>query len=88
MQRRKAWADGAGQARTAFQRVNYLGTDARGAMNYSIEALTEAVQRAHRGGWREFQSLASFQTRQPPCHSATRGPKIAISRAISRSGSR
>ena len=47
----KAWADGAGQARTAFQRENYLGTNTHGAMNYTVEALTETVRRAHAGGW-------------------------------------
>src|SRR5262245_43906415 len=47
----KAWADGAAQARTAFQRENYLGTKTRGAMNYTVEALTDTIRRAHRGGW-------------------------------------
>ncbi len=46
----KAWSDGSNQARTGFQRADYLG-GGRGALNYSAEALAEAVGRAHRGGW-------------------------------------
>ncbi|NKB79649.1 amidohydrolase [Ochrobactrum daejeonense] len=47
----KAWADGSNQAKTGYQRENYLGTDSRGAMNYTPEELTEAIRRAHKGGW-------------------------------------
>lgn len=47
----KAWSDGAGQARSAYQRVNYLGTEERGALNYTLPQLTEAIGRAHRAGW-------------------------------------
>ncbi|WCO68146.1 amidohydrolase family protein [Iamia majanohamensis] len=46
----KAWSDGSNQARTGFQREDYLG-GGRGALNYSAEELAEAVARAHRGGW-------------------------------------
>lgn len=47
----KAWADGSNQARTGYQRENYLGTDARGALNYSLEQVTDVIRRAHEGGW-------------------------------------
>lgn len=47
----KAWADGSNQAQTGYQRENYLGTDARGALNYSFEQVTEVIRRAHEGGW-------------------------------------
>jgi len=47
----KAWADGSNQAQTGYQRENYLGTDARGALNYSLEQVTEVIRRAHEGGW-------------------------------------
>lgn len=46
----KAWSDGSNQARTGFQRDDYIG-GGRGALNYSPTELTEAVGRAHRGGW-------------------------------------
>jgi predicted amidohydrolase YtcJ len=47
----KAWSDGSNQAYTGYQRTNYLGRDGRGALNYTLEQLTEAVRRAHRAGW-------------------------------------
>ncbi|HTN95862.1 MAG TPA: amidohydrolase family protein, partial [Nordella sp.] len=47
----KAWADGSNQAKTGYQRENYIGTDGRGALNYSLEQLTETIKRAHAGGW-------------------------------------
>ncbi|MGB3184834.1 MAG: amidohydrolase [Ornithinimicrobium sp.] len=47
----KAWSDGSSQTRTAFQRDPYLGTDSRGALNYSAGELADTVQRAHRDGW-------------------------------------
>lgn len=47
----KAWADGASQARSAYQRENYLGTDERGALNYSLAQLTDTIGRAHKAGW-------------------------------------
>lgn len=47
----KAWADGSGQARTALQRENYLNTNSRGALNYTLDQLTDAVRRAHLAGW-------------------------------------
>lgn len=46
----KAWSDGSNQARTGFQRDDYLG-GGRGALNYSPAELAEAVGRAHRAGW-------------------------------------
>lgn len=47
----KAWADGSNQAMTGYQRENYLGTDQRGALNYTPEQLTNALRIAHNAGW-------------------------------------
>ncbi|MEO6122551.1 MAG: amidohydrolase [Ilumatobacteraceae bacterium] len=47
----KAWSDGSNQARTGYQREPYLGTDSRGALNYSPEQLAAVVDVAHRDGW-------------------------------------
>ncbi|QWK81082.1 amidohydrolase [Ochrobactrum sp. BTU1] len=47
----KAWADGSNQAQTGFQRENYLGSNSRGALNYTLEQVTEVIRRAHAGGW-------------------------------------
>jgi predicted amidohydrolase YtcJ len=47
----KAWSDGSNQAYTGYQRANYPGRQTRGALNYSPEQLTEAIRRAHQGGW-------------------------------------
>ncbi|KAB2674907.1 amidohydrolase [Brucella tritici] len=47
----KAWADGSNQAQTGYMRENYLGTDERGALNYSLEQVTDVIRRAHEGGW-------------------------------------
>jgi predicted amidohydrolase YtcJ len=47
----KAWSDGSNQAYTGYQRANYLGRDTRGALNYTLEQLTQAISRAHRLGW-------------------------------------
>ncbi len=47
----KAWSDGSNQAGTGYQREPYLGTDSRGSLNYSPEALAEVVAQAHRDGW-------------------------------------
>ena len=47
----KAWADGSNQAQTGYQRENYLGTNARGALNYNLEQITDVVRRGHEGGW-------------------------------------
>lgn len=47
----KAWADGSNQAQTGYMRENYLGTDERGALNYSLEQVTEVIRRANAGGW-------------------------------------
>ncbi len=46
----KAWSDGSNQAGTGFQRQDYLG-GGRGALNYTPDELTEAIRRAHGGGW-------------------------------------
>lgn len=46
----KSWPDGSNQDR-GYQRENYLGTNDRGAMNYTPEQLTAAIRRAHQGGW-------------------------------------
>lgn len=47
----KAWADGSNQAQTGYQRENYLNSDKRGALNYSLEQMTETIRRANDGGW-------------------------------------
>lgn len=47
----KFWSDGSNQAQTGYQRVNYLGSDKRGSLNYTQEQLTKGVQRAHDLGW-------------------------------------
>ncbi len=47
----KAWADGSNQAETGFQRENYLNTNTRGALNFSLEQVTEVIRRANAGGW-------------------------------------
>ncbi|CAN5903192.1 hypothetical protein BH23ACT10_BH23ACT10_12160 [soil metagenome] len=47
----KAWSDGSNQAGTGYQRAPYLGTDARGSLNYSSDELAEVVANAHRDGW-------------------------------------
>ena len=47
----KAWADGSNQAYTGYQRVDYLGKTSRGSLNYTLEQLTDAIRRAHEGGW-------------------------------------
>ena len=47
----KAWSDGSNQARTGYQRQPYLNSDGRGALNYSLDQLTEAIRDAHDEGW-------------------------------------
>lgn len=47
----KAWADGSNQAKTGYQRENYLGAQSRGTLNYTPAQLTETIRRAHAGGW-------------------------------------
>ncbi|MBD7993231.1 amidohydrolase [Ochrobactrum quorumnocens] len=47
----KAWADGSNQAETGFQRENYLNTQTRGALNFSLEQVTDVIRRANEGGW-------------------------------------
>lgn len=47
----KAWSDGSNQAFTGYQRENYLGKSTRGALNYTLEQLTDVIRRAHNAGW-------------------------------------
>ncbi|WP_219627777.1 amidohydrolase [Stenotrophomonas maltophilia] len=47
----KFWSDGSNQAQTGYQRQNYLGSDKRGALNYTEAQLIAGVQRAHDLGW-------------------------------------
>lgn len=47
----KLWSDGSNQGRTGYQREPYLGSDSRGALNYSAELLTSGVRQAHELGW-------------------------------------
>lgn len=47
----KFWSDGSNQAQTGYQRENYLGSDKRGALNYTEAELIAGVQRAHDLGW-------------------------------------
>lgn len=47
----KAWADGSNQAETGYQRENYLNSDKRGAMNFTLEQMTDVIRRANAGGW-------------------------------------
>ncbi|MGF6416770.1 putative amidohydrolase YtcJ [Stenotrophomonas sp. AN71] len=47
----KFWSDGSNQAQTGYQRENYLGSDKRGALNYTEAQLIAGVQRAHDLGW-------------------------------------
>jgi predicted amidohydrolase YtcJ len=47
----KAWADGSNQGGSGYQRQPYLGSDNRGALNYTLEQLTEVIRDAHNDGW-------------------------------------
>ncbi len=47
----KAWADGSNQAKTGYQRENYMNSNSRGTLNYSLEQITDTIKRAHEGGW-------------------------------------
>lgn len=47
----KAWSDGSNQGGTGFQRLPYLGSGNRGALNHPPEELRAVVDRAHRDGW-------------------------------------
>ena len=47
----KAWADGASQSHSGYQREDYLDRCGCGAMNYTKEEMTEAIRRAHQAGW-------------------------------------
>jgi hypothetical protein len=47
----KAWADGATQSHSGYQREDYLDRCGCGALNYTKEQLIEALHRAHRAGW-------------------------------------
>jgi predicted amidohydrolase YtcJ len=47
----KAWSDGSNQGRSGYQRQPYLNSDSRGALNYTLEELTDAIRQAHNDGW-------------------------------------
>jgi predicted amidohydrolase YtcJ len=47
----KAWADGSNQGGTGYQREPYLGSDSRGALNYTPEEITDVIRKAHDAGW-------------------------------------
>lgn len=47
----KLVSDGSNPGRTGYMREPYLGGTSRGAMNYTLEALTEAIGKAHGLGW-------------------------------------
>jgi predicted amidohydrolase YtcJ len=47
----KVISDGSNPGRTGFMREPYLGETSRGAMNYTPEALTQEIRRAHELGW-------------------------------------
>ncbi|MBN9533278.1 MAG: amidohydrolase [Alphaproteobacteria bacterium] len=47
----KLISDGSNPGRTGYMREPYLGETSRGAMNYTLEALTEAIAEAHALGW-------------------------------------
>lgn len=47
----KAWSDGSNQGRSGYQRQPYLNSDSRGALNYTLEQLTDAIRVAHNDGW-------------------------------------
>jgi predicted amidohydrolase YtcJ len=47
----KAWSDGSNQGRSGYQRQPYLNSDSRGALNYTLEQLTDAIREAHNDGW-------------------------------------
>jgi predicted amidohydrolase YtcJ len=46
----KTWSDVSLQAGTGYLRA-YLGGTNRGALNYTPEALTDTIRRAHKQGW-------------------------------------
>jgi predicted amidohydrolase YtcJ len=47
----KAWADGSNQAQTGYQRDPYLGSTARGSLNYQQSEIEAVVTKAHKSGW-------------------------------------
>lgn len=47
----KAWADGSNQGLTGYQRQPYIGTQNRGALNYTPEEIEAVVREAHEAGW-------------------------------------
>lgn len=47
----KAWADGSNQGLTGFQREPYLGTQNRGALNYTPKEIEAVIRQAHESGW-------------------------------------
>ncbi|MDR3467288.1 MAG: amidohydrolase [Xanthobacteraceae bacterium] len=47
----KAWSDGSNQGRSGYLRQPYLNSGDRGALNYTLEQLTDAIREAHDDGW-------------------------------------
>lgn len=47
----KAWSDGSNQGGTGFQREPYLGSQNRGALNYTPEEIEQVIREAHDAGW-------------------------------------
>jgi predicted amidohydrolase YtcJ len=47
----KAWADGSNQGKTGYLREPYLGSDWRGALNYTPEEIRNVIRHAHLAGW-------------------------------------
>jgi predicted amidohydrolase YtcJ len=47
----KAWADGSNQGLTGYQRAPYLGSENRGALNYTPQEIEAVIRQAHSAGW-------------------------------------
>ena len=47
----KAWSDGSNQGGTGYQREPYLGSQNRGALNYTPEEIEQVIREAHDAGW-------------------------------------
>merc|ERR1719343_284505 len=47
----KAWSDGSVAAQTGFFREPYLGSESRGALNYTPEEIEQTIRDAHGKGW-------------------------------------
>jgi predicted amidohydrolase YtcJ len=43
----KLWSDGSNQGLTGYQREPYLNSSSRGSLNYTLEQITETMQKAH-----------------------------------------